>query len=357
MTHSPTVSICVAAFNAERFLGRALDSLLRQTFRDFEVVVVDDGSSDRTAEIASEYAEIDERVRVLRNEANRGLVFTRNRCLSEARSAFLAIADADDISEANRLAAQLSFLEDHPDVGAVGADVILIDEHDRETGLLPQQFYGADDVRFFLLFGPCLHNPTTIYRRDVLEQVGGYSDGFDGGAEDYDLWTRLSAFTKLENLKEPLVRYRRHATSVTADRTRVDENIFAISARAIGNYASIQVTPNEGRIFHQWLIKQGMEPLQSNVALRIARVVLKVAEERERPGTLKRLREMLADSAWTQAEYLIYRDKRLSRELAAFANQLEPHAIAARLWYGFRSVMPSRLRLLARKFTGASGLL
>ena len=172
------------------FVGPALDSLLSQACADFELIVVDDGSTDETAAILHAYAKRDARIRFLRNETNRGLIFTRNRALQESRGRYVAIADADDLFHPQRFEKQLQFLRDHPACGVVGSGVEILNHDVRKTPELA--IYTEDrDIRFFMRLLPVLWNTTTCYRRDLLLEAGGYREGFEAGAEDYDLRARL----------------------------------------------------------------------------------------------------------------------------------------------------------------------
>jgi glycosyltransferase involved in cell wall biosynthesis len=345
----------VAAYNAGHYISAALDSLLAQSFQDFEVIVVDDGSSDNTAELVGAFVRRDQRFRLLENDVNKGLVFTRNRTLEESRGELIAIVDADDICEPDRLAVQVSYIDANQHVGMLGSDVTLIDDTGRELGFHSQSHHGEQQVRFFLMFGPCVHNPTTMYRRDLVEKAGGYSGGFDAGAEDYDLWSRLSGITAIVNLPQRLVRYRKHSGSITADRTRVDENIFAISAGLLSRYLGNPVTGGRARLLHLWLIRQGMQPNSCREAMSFAQAIWRRAVELENSETLAQLGEILAASAWSHAQYLVYADRGLSLELSRFATRL-PHVTrhTGRLAYATRLATPHAIRSLVKSLSGRS---
>ena len=204
----PRVSVLMPAFNAERFLARAVDSVLAQTHEDLELVVVDDGSRDRTHELLQELARKDPRVRVLHNAQNLGIVRTRNRAFAEAdpKSAYFALMDADDVCLPERLALQLDFLQAQPDYALVGGNLILIDEADRDIGkrTYPASYEAICDV--ITRFNP-IAQPTATVRRSAIDAVGMYDVRYPR-CQDYDLWMRIARRFKIANLDAFTLRYR-----------------------------------------------------------------------------------------------------------------------------------------------------
>ncbi len=196
------------AFNAERFLARAVDSVLAQTHEDLELVVVDDGSKDRTFELLQDYARKDPRVRPLRNSQNVGIVGTRNRAFAEAdpKSAYFAIMDADDVCLPERLALQLDFLRAQPDHALVGGNLILIDEADRDIGrrTYPTSYEAICDA--ITRYNP-IAQPTATFRRRAIDAVGTYDPRYPR-CQDYDLWMRIARRFKIANLDAYTLRYR-----------------------------------------------------------------------------------------------------------------------------------------------------
>ena len=205
-----SVSVVLPVRDGERFVGDALESILRQTYADLEVVVVDDGSTDGTAEVLGGFR--DDRVRVLRQEAA-GLVVALQRGVAEAHAAFIARMDADDVSEPERLERQVELLELRPRAGMVATWVAVIDEQGRELRrhVLPSEH--EDLARRLLLRNPFQHG-SVLLRRDALEAAGGYRADY-GANEDYDLWRRLARSSELACVPEVLYRYRVHAGAVT----------------------------------------------------------------------------------------------------------------------------------------------
>jgi glycosyltransferase involved in cell wall biosynthesis len=205
-----TVSVVLPVRDGERFLAEALESILRQTYADLEVVVVDDGSTDGTADVLAGFR--DERLRVVRQEPA-GLVAALQRGVAEARAPLIARMDADDVSEPERLERQVELLGRRPRVGMVATWVAVIDEEGRELRREVQPSAHEDLARRLLLRNPFQHG-SVLLRRDALEAVGGYRADY-GANEDYDLWRRLTRSWELACVPEVLYRYRVHAGAVT----------------------------------------------------------------------------------------------------------------------------------------------
>lgn len=209
----PTVSVLMAAYNEEKHIRQAVESILCQTLTDFEFIIVDDGSTDSTAHILRSYA--DPRIRLL-SQPNSGLVASLNRCLALATGRYLARMDANDLSYPGRLQAQVDFLEAHGDVGLLGASYVNIDDHGTAVKLYT---YPTDDRELRqALWSDCpFCHSLAVFRRACIDRVGGYRERI-GPAEDYDLWFRISERFRLANLPRPLHQVRITATGITLSR-------------------------------------------------------------------------------------------------------------------------------------------
>lgn len=202
----------MAVHDGERYLRASIDSILGQTLEDFELIVVDDGSRDRTRDIVRSYQ--DPRVRLLENPRNLGLAPTLNRGLGEARGEFVARQDDDDVSERRRLESQVRFLDAHPEIALLGTWYAEIDEAGR-PGRRRQLPVGGAELLWTLLFHcPFVHSAVMFRREPVLERVGGYDESLSY-AMDYDLWYRISRRMAVANLDEHLLRLRLHGASLT----------------------------------------------------------------------------------------------------------------------------------------------
>ncbi|MEO1590175.1 MAG: glycosyltransferase family 2 protein, partial [Cyanobacteria bacterium J06632_22] len=205
---SPEVSVVMAAYNDAAYLVQAMDSLLGQRFRDFEVIVFDDASTDATWEILSRYAQQDGRVRAIQNAANMGLTASLNQGFALAQGKYIARMDADDVSLTHRLGTQVAYMNAHPTVAACGSWVKTIGNPSGHVWRHPTQ---ADEVRYSLLFRSVLVHPTVVIRRSVMEQLGMAYNPAYVYAQDYALWAELAQQFPLVNLPQVLLQYRCHA--------------------------------------------------------------------------------------------------------------------------------------------------
>lgn len=209
----PAVSVIIPAYNAARYLPAALDSILQQSFTDFEVIVIDDCSTDDTAEIIRSYASRDARIRTFFNENNLGIAGNRNKGVSYANGTYIVWQDADDISLPDRIKHQYELMECNPDVGIVGGYLELFrgnttlgtrkyPEHDRELR------------KMIFRFSP-VAQPAAMLRMEALKYAGEYDLDYPP-AEDLDMTFRIGKNYSLANLQETVIRYRESDTSATA---------------------------------------------------------------------------------------------------------------------------------------------
>lgn len=202
----PILSVITGAYNATAcpHFRESVESVLTQSFSDFEFIICDDGSTDGTYEALKQFAARDPRVRLLRNERNEGLAATLNKCLAVASGSYIARHDCDDFSERERFQKQIEYLEEHPDVDLLGTAAALFDE----SGIwaieaFPQKVSNRD----FLFTSPYKHG-SVIFRREALLRANGYRVSKETRrTEDYDLFMRMQTFCKGENLPEPLYRF------------------------------------------------------------------------------------------------------------------------------------------------------
>jgi glycosyltransferase involved in cell wall biosynthesis len=226
----PAISVAMSVYNGERFLPLAIESVLAQTFSDFELLILDDGSRDGSAQIIRHYAATDARIRPILRE-NRGLIASLNELLVEAQAPLVARMDADDICRPERFARQVEFLRQNADYGVVGTWSEDIGEHGE--ALVRS---GADhpltheDMIVAIENGEQLIcHPAVMFRREVVLAVGGYHAAFRH-CEDLDLWLRLSSVTRMGNIPERLLRYRRYPDQVSA-RHSTEQQIGSVIAR------------------------------------------------------------------------------------------------------------------------------
>jgi glycosyltransferase involved in cell wall biosynthesis len=209
---NPAVSVLLPVYNAQGYVAEAVESILAQTFDDFELLIVNDGSTDRSPRILRQFERRDRRIRLVSRE-NRGLVAALNEMIAMARGEFLARMDTDDVSLPGRLALQVAYLRDHPDVVAVGGAVHLIDE----AGRFLDEAHPAmdhDQIQEQALMGRCaLNHPSVTMRRDAVVAVGGYRPEMRR-LEDLDLWLRLGEVGRIVSLPDVVLKYRQHDQSL-----------------------------------------------------------------------------------------------------------------------------------------------
>ncbi len=208
----PLVSVILSTYNDAPFLPESVESVLNQSFRDFELIIVDDGSTDKTAEVLATFQH--SRIRLLHNERNLGLAASLNRGIAVASGKYIARQDADTISVPNRLQLQVDYLENHPSLIIVGSNVMATDEAGDVRGLwvLPPRDI---DIKWTLLFRTPLIHPTVVMRAAALDKAGFYSEDAEFCyVEDYELWSRLCPLGVCANLSDALMDFKCRKGSV-----------------------------------------------------------------------------------------------------------------------------------------------
>jgi glycosyltransferase involved in cell wall biosynthesis len=241
---TPAVSVAMSVYNGERFLVEAIESVLAQTFGDFEFLILDDGSRDRTPAILREYANRDPRVRPIVRE-NRGLIASLNQLIDESRAPLIARMDADDVCLPDRFERQVAFLTANPEYGAIGSAAEDIDENGEPYPApdYPPPLTHADVLRTIEHYPPLCH-PSVMARRAVLLMAGGYHPAFRH-CEDYDLWLRLANRTCIGNLPQHLLRYRRYENQISSRYSLEQQYGAAIAVQAYRERQAGRPDPTE----------------------------------------------------------------------------------------------------------------
>ena len=227
MPGEPRLSVAMSVFNNAPYLARAIESILAQSFGDFEFQIVDDGSNDGSAEIIEGFAALDPRIRAT-HQPHCGLVASLNTMIAAARAPLIARMDGDDIALPERFAAQIAYLDDHPDVGVVGTACTSIEESGAVSSRTFDDVLSPEVLLEDLKNGSPLCHPSVIMRRAPVLKVGGYRPAYRH-CEDYDLWLRLSDHVRMANLPDRLLLYRRSDTQVST-RHAVTQKIGAAVA-------------------------------------------------------------------------------------------------------------------------------
>ena len=210
---APRVSVVMVVFNGERYVEEAIQSIRAQRFENFEFIIIDDGSTDRTGEILDSFRTQDSRI-VVKKQPNSGIAAARNQACALARAPYVACIDADDVATPARLALQVSYLDAYPDIGVLGGGVMLVDESGNDLWIESYPLTHEEIVAAFERFCPFVHS-TVMMRRSLLDAVNHYRTLFEQ-YEDFDLWLRMSERTQLANLSDVLARYRLHSGQSTS---------------------------------------------------------------------------------------------------------------------------------------------
>lgn len=207
----PRVSVVMPAYNAEKYIGEAIDSILDQTFTDFEFIIVNDGSTDRTKEIIQSYD--DPRIVYLENDNNSGIVLTLNKGLDAAQGEYIARMDADDVAVENRLEKQLAVMDAELEIGALGTGTRIFGEGMESTDT--HSTLDSDKLKAELLFSTCMCHPSVMLRRSVLEENCIRYNAQFKGAEDFEMWWQIVRVSRLKTIPDVLHCYRIHPNQVT----------------------------------------------------------------------------------------------------------------------------------------------
>jgi glycosyltransferase involved in cell wall biosynthesis len=281
-TAAPLVTVLLAVHDGEPYVGAAIASALGQTVSDLELVVVDDASGDRTPEVLG--AVRDDRLRVLRNDEQRGLAASLNRGLDEARGTYVARLDADDIAMPRRLELQLERIRSSRDIGIVGSAVMEIDAAWR-PGRVHAMPAGPIEVRWAALFSSPFFHPSVLLERELLERNRLRYDADFGESEDYELWSRLLDVADGDNLREPLVLYRVHDEQASRRRQELQRDLqLRVARRRIADVAPML---GQDEIDLAWAVGAAA-PVDRDHASAAAHAYLVLLEAFERSGSSAR---------------------------------------------------------------------
>ncbi len=209
--NNPTVSVFMPVHNGKRYIHEAIDSILRQTFTDFEFIIINDASSDESLKIIESFS--DDRIRLVRNEKQLGLSGVRQKGIDLANGKYIAFLDCDDIAKPQRLGTQVSFLDSHKDVYIAGSWVEIIDNAGKKTGQIWRHAGSPELIKAILLFRNCITQSSVLLRKDCLKDEHFRSDYWP--APDYDLWVRLADKFKIANIPIVLTYYRKHSQNMS----------------------------------------------------------------------------------------------------------------------------------------------
>jgi len=201
---TPAISVIMSVYNSEQYLQESIDSILDQTFNDFEFIITDDCSTDGSFEIIKSYAMLDKRIKYFRNSENIGLTKSLNLMLDIAKGKYIARMDSDDISMPDRFSKQFDFMENNPEIGVLGTNIRFFGNYNADSDLPTSN----NDLKAELLFRDMIMHPTVMIRRSVMDENNLRYDEDFRISQDYDLWGRMIRFTEFANMPEILLKYR-----------------------------------------------------------------------------------------------------------------------------------------------------
>lgn len=217
----PKVSVIMPAYNAEKYIGEAIESILTQTYSDFEFIIINDGSVDGTEKIINSYK--DARIIYMANEKNMGIIVTLNKGLKIASGEYIVRMDADDISLPDRIEKQVEFMDKNMDIGVLGTGLRIFGEYIQESERIFKT--SADELKAELLFNSCIAHPTVVIRKSVIVNNNLEYDKDFVGKEDFALWWEIAKVSKIATIPEVLLWYRVHGNQVTQKRNELDREV------------------------------------------------------------------------------------------------------------------------------------
>lgn len=275
---TPMVSVVMAVYNAEKFLSQAIESILSQSFENFEFIIVDDGSTDTSWNIILKYKKTDDRIRSIQLEKNQGVAAASNAGLEVAKGKYIARMDSDDISLPDRLTKQVDFLESNSGVGILGGQMRYMNEAGKLLGVLPAI---QDDlaIHWYFMFKSPFHNPTVMFRKSLLERYGLQYDATVRYGEDYGLWSRFLLITQGENLEQVLLYYRLRSQSLTHKYARKrEQQVINTSAYAV-QQSLPRVDISKQKIIELQKALRGFPPQAKKQRAQLLSIYLKIWDE------------------------------------------------------------------------------
>lgn len=208
----PKVSVIMPVYNGEKYIAKAIESILHQTYKDFELILVDDCGTDGSVDIAEAYKRIDDRIRIIHNSENKGIAYSRNVGIDECKGKYIAIMDDDDYAFECRLEKQVKFLDNHPEYDVVGGKAQMINEQGIIIGPNIDVLKDPNKIKTMFLFFNLFNNSEVMFRKSVIDEYGiRYEDGLLG-MEDFKFWIRISKIGKMTNIDDLILQHR-----ITAD--------------------------------------------------------------------------------------------------------------------------------------------
>ncbi|MBW4475837.1 MAG: glycosyltransferase [Tolypothrix brevis GSE-NOS-MK-07-07A] len=309
----PKVSVIIPSYNHEKFVAEAIQSVLNQTYQDFEIVITDDGSADNTVNIIKQFT--DPRIRLFCFAKNRGAAVAANNCLKESKGEYIAMLSSDDVFVPDKLAKQVSFLEEHPEVSAVFSYAQIIDENGndfaQENHFYKQIFIQPNRNRFewlnhFFYKGNCLCHPSALIKKKCYEDVGKYDERF-AQLPDFDFWIRLCMKYEIYIMPEELIKFRIRDNEANASGNRPEARIrHQLEYKQIlNNYFSSEIRNDFYKIFPEaGLDINNNQDDEESIYLQVALLAIKVDLPEHQSFGIDKLYELLDSRKETNAKIM-----------------------------------------------------
>ena len=269
----PTLSIVMPVFNREKYVKYSIQSILSQTFSDFEFIIVNDGSNDRTEEIIKGFK--DKRIILINNENNKGIVFSRNKGLAITRGKYIGMFDSDDIAYPNKFEEQINYLDKNPDIAMLGAWVKHIDENGKLLKSKWKLKAKSEFIPAIMLFRNYFVQSTVVIRKEAIP-VNAYSEGYKI-AEDSKMWFEVSLKYKVANIQKYLLDYRVHSGGVT--NMKSDEKIKYSDKLFRYIFSYLEIKPTKEELSFHYLIKNQKKITTLDELIGIEKWLLKIANQ------------------------------------------------------------------------------
>lgn len=259
------VTVFMPAYNVELYIKEALDSIINQTYTNLEILIIDDGSTDRTLEIIKGYT--DSRIRVIKNEKNMGLHYTRNLGIKEARGKYLALMDSDDISELNRIEKQVKAIESDSNIDVVTSHSRLFNGNSKRV---LKTFRDDEELKISLIFLDAICNPATMIRLDRFRKLGIEYDAKYFVAEDYEMWAQVSKIGKFHVVDDVLLNYRYGHQNITKksmqslEQGKIRKNIISSIHNDLLDFYNFNLGEYEKEAFNMFFDDNPLETIKEH---------------------------------------------------------------------------------------------
>lgn len=204
--NKPLISVIMPVYNAQKYIGSAIESILNQTLKDFELIIINDYSTDKTLNIIKSFSKKDSRIKIINNNKRLNIARTLNKGISSAKSNIIARMDADDIAFPDRLELQHKLINSSKNIAVVGANVVIMNTAGNQIAIRSYPDSSGELKKCLFKYSPFAH-PVVMFRKNMFEEVGGYNPKYSP-TEDLDLWFRLGSKYEFKSVPEPLLKYR-----------------------------------------------------------------------------------------------------------------------------------------------------